>query len=212
METDKLIATLAADARLARSSFETKMASAIGAGLTVIIITFAFFLGPRADIASAALTWPFLLKPAIALLLFLGAVVCLRAIARPAFRLGWTSFALLMAPALLGLGLVIELTATPADRWFRELVGNNALACLTAIPALAALPLLGLLLALRHGATVHPRRAGALAGLAAAGLAAAFYALNCTDDSPLFVATWYSLAAALVASAGAVLGGRWLRW
>ncbi|MGA7427255.1 MAG: NrsF family protein, partial [Rhodoplanes sp.] len=33
-----------------------------------------------------------------------------------------------------------------------------------------------------------------------------------TDDSPLFVATWYSLAITLVVAVGAVLGPRVLRW
>jgi hypothetical protein len=46
----------------------------------------------------------------------------------------------------------------------------------------------------------------------AAGLAATLYASHCADDSPLFVATWYSLAIALVVAAGAWLGPRVLRW
>jgi hypothetical protein len=41
--------------------------------------------------------------------------------------------------------------------------------------------------------------AGAIAGLAASGIAATFYATNCTDDSPLFVITWYPLATGFVA-------------
>ncbi|MGA8293552.1 MAG: NrsF family protein, partial [Rhodoplanes sp.] len=53
---------------------------------------------------------------------------------------------------------------------------------------------------------------GASAGLVAAALAATVYAAHCTDDSPLFVATWYSLAIALVVAVGAVLGPRVLRW
>ena len=54
--------------------------------------------------------------------------------------------------------------------------------------------------------------AGAVAGLVAGGVGATLYAMHCTDDSPLFVALWYSLAVALVALAGAA-AGRWLlRW
>jgi hypothetical protein len=37
------------------------------------------------------------------------------------------------------------------------------------------------------------------------------YAAHCTDDSPLFVATWYTLATALVTAIGALLGVRFLR-
>jgi hypothetical protein len=50
---------------------------------------------------------------------------------------------------------------------------------------------------------------GAVAGLIAGGIAATFYAAHCVDDSPLFVATWYTLALALVTLAGA-LAGRWV--
>nr|WP_271570195.1 NrsF family protein [Bradyrhizobium sp. CCBAU 11386] len=45
-----------------------------------------------------------------------------------------------------------------------------------------------------------------------AGLAATPYASHCTDDSPLFVATWYTLAAALVAAVGALVGSKVLRY
>jgi hypothetical protein len=50
------------------------------------------------------------------------------------------------------------------------------------------------------------------AGLLAGGMGAALYAMHCPDDSPLFVATWYGLAIAVVATLGAVLGSRVLRW
>ncbi len=59
---------------------------------------------------------------------------------------------------------------------------------------------------------VAPALAGALAGLVSAGLAATLYASHCTDDSPLFVATWYTLATALVTAIGALLGAKVLRY
>jgi hypothetical protein len=46
----------------------------------------------------------------------------------------------------------------------------------------------------------------------ASGIAATLYASHCTDDSPLFVATWYSLAIGMVALVGYVIGSRVLRW
>ncbi|MCC8951144.1 DUF1109 family protein, partial [Bradyrhizobium sp. Arg62] len=58
----------------------------------------------------------------------------------------------------------------------------------------------------------RPAVAGAIAGLLSAGLAATVYASHCTDDSPLFVATWYTLATAIVASVGALMGNRALRY
>jgi hypothetical protein len=65
---------------------------------------------------------------------------------------------------------------------------------------------------LRHGAPTRPAVTGAIAGLMSAGLAATLYASHCTDDSPLFVATWYSIATALVAAIGALAGPRLLRF
>jgi hypothetical protein len=76
-----------------------------------------------------------------------------------------------------------------------------------------SLPLLvASLIGLRHGAPTRPAVAGAIAGLVSAGLAATLYASHCTDDSPLFVMTWYTIAAALVAVVGALLGARVLRY
>ena len=65
---------------------------------------------------------------------------------------------------------------------------------------------------MRAGAPQTPRVAGALAGLAAAGIAATLYASNCPDNSPLFVASWYPLATLIVAAVGALAGDRLLRW
>jgi hypothetical protein len=45
-----------------------------------------------------------------------------------------------------------------------------------------------------------------------AGLGATFYAAHCADDSPLFVATWYTLAALVVAALGAAIGSKVLRY
>lgn len=83
---------------------------------------------------------------------------------------------------------------------------------------MAAVPLLSLpllaasLIGLRHGAPTRPALAGAMAGLLSAGLAATLYAAHCTDDSPLFVATWYSIATALVTAIGALAGSKVLRF
>jgi hypothetical protein len=51
-----------------------------------------------------------------------------------------------------------------------------------------------------------------MAGLLAGGLAAALYAAHCPDDSPLFVAVWYTLALGIVVGVGAVAGRAVLRW
>jgi hypothetical protein len=93
-----------------------------------------------------------------------------------------------------------------------RLIGNNSKYCLTFIPVIS-LPLLGAaLLGLRHGAPARPALSGAIAGLLSAGFAATLYASHCTDDSPLFVATWYTLATLLVTAVGALAGSKVLRF
>ena len=84
--------------------------------------------------------------------------------------------------------------------------------CLTYVPLIGIGPLVIFLLALRHGAPERPAVAGAVAGLLAGGIAATFYAAQCTDDSPLFVATWYTIAIAALTLAGAACAHRFARW
>jgi hypothetical protein len=100
----------------------------------------------------------------------------------------------------------------PPDLWGTRLVGTNWLHCLTLIPLFSIAPLAALIVAMRAGAPLHPALTGALAGAAAAGVAATVYATSCTDDSPLFVASWYPLATLVVVAAGALAGRRFLQW
>jgi hypothetical protein len=93
-----------------------------------------------------------------------------------------------------------------------RLVGKNWWTCLMAIPLLSLPLLAGALMGLRHGAPSRPAVAGAIAGLLSAGLAATLYASHCTDDSPLFVAVWYTTATALVTAIGALAGAKLLRY
>jgi hypothetical protein len=44
------------------------------------------------------------------------------------------------------------------------------------------------------------------------GIGATFYAANCNDDSPLFVATWYPLAILGVSATAFLAGKLLLRW
>ncbi|WP_163364559.1 NrsF family protein, partial [Escherichia coli] len=80
--------------------------------------------------------------------------------------------------------------------------------CLVAIPFLGAAPLAAILTAMTTAAPADPARAGAIAGFTAGAIAAVFYGMHCVDDSPLFVATWYTLAIGAMAIAGAAIGRR----
>jgi hypothetical protein len=116
-----------------------------------------------------------------------------------------------LAPALLA-GAAADLMTHAPSEWLSRIIGRNGLLCLTAVPTLAALPLLGLLFAVRHGAPTRPRLAGGRAGVLAGAFGAMLYATHCADDSPLFVLTWYSAAIAITAALGATLGHKFLRW
>jgi hypothetical protein len=169
-------------------------------------------VGPRHDITHAMGTmrfdWKFVDTIALAIPTSLLALRLLR----PGARLGWLMIGLAAPVVALGGSVAMELMMIPRDLWLTKMIGSNAVHCLTLIPILSIAPLAALLFVMRWGAPASPRIAGAVAGLAAAGLAATLYATNCTDDSPLFVATWYVLATAVVVIVGAIVGDRLLRW
>lgn len=209
MNTDDLIRTLAADAAPAPPVGRI-LRPALAAGLAASLVLFLATLGPRPDFAQAAETLRFVVKPFFPAILAICAFVVAARLWRPGARVPLAL--LVVAPALLAIAVGLELTAEPAARWGALLVGANAAKCLTFIPIFAAAPLAAMLYGLRHGAPTRPALAGAVAGVAAAGIGATLYALHCPDDSPLFVAAWYGAATALVAGAGALLGARFLRW
>jgi hypothetical protein len=119
---------------------------------------------------------------------------------------------LIAAVAFLVLLVTYDVVGHGTEAWRGRLLGKGILPCLTLIPALAALPLAASLFALRNGATTAPAMSGALAGLGSAGLAILGYGLFCNEDTPLFIATWYSLAAVITGLVGAILGLRMLKW
>jgi hypothetical protein len=114
--------------------------------------------------------------------------------------------------AFLALLFATDLVFRGPDGWLVRMFGKSVVVCLMVIPLLALPPLVVSLHALLGGATTSPTFAGGLAGLASAGAAIIAYGVFCTEDSLVFVATWYSLAAILVAGLGAVLGRTLLRW
>ena len=212
MRTDDLVDALVADRNAPQSSFARAFALAIAIGFAVSAVLFWVTLGPRADIAVAAGTVRFDLKIVEALLLAATAFALVFRLAQPGAGTRLQKAMTAAAPVLLAIAVIAELFAIPAGQWQAELVGSNSFVCLTAIPLLSLPLLAALLLAMRHGAPTSPGAAGAAAGLVAGGLAAALYGLQCIDDSPLFVAVWYSIAIAAVTVLGALLGRRLLRW
>ncbi|KEQ07050.1 MULTISPECIES: NrsF family protein [Pseudorhizobium] len=211
MKTDELINLLSQDSAV-RFRFGQALAVALLAGVLLAGLFFFAAMGFRPDIYAALESLRFIFKLVVTLALFLAASNLMVQIGRPGARLQWPAVTLVLVPLLLVGAVVAELAAVPSARWGAQMIGRNAHECLSLIPLLSIGPLSAFILALRQGAPQHPGRAGAVAGLAAGGLAAAFYASNCTDDSPLFVALWYTLAIGIVTGAGYLAGKRWLTW
>jgi hypothetical protein len=211
MTTDDLIRALAADRYVGRKPGMVLLFALLPA--TVFVAVFFFTrIGFRDDIDAALHTVRFLFK-FVVIVPF--AVVTFGALFRstgPVPAPGWWERLLPLPSILLGAGVAAELLTIPRSDWIVRLIGSNAVNCMTLIPMLASGPLVLLIVALKSGAPAHPGLSGATAGLAASGLAAVFYALNCFDDSPLFVITWYPLAILAVVSAGYLAGVRYLRW
>ena len=212
MDTDRLIRTLASDNAQRAASMQSAWAMAGLASLIIAASVFFAAIGPRPDIAVAASTPRFLFKFVVTLALLATALAALNALARPGASMRAALPGLLVSPGLLLMAVGAEMMAVPADQLRDRWVGDNSLICMTFIPLIGVGPLAVFLFALRHGAPTTPSLAGAVAGLVAGGLAATFYAAHCTDDSPLFVATWYPLAIALLVAAGGLAGRMIARW
>ncbi len=211
METETLVEALATD-KIVPWTLERSIRLALIAGNIIAGIMFFGGIGFRPDIVFAMGTTRFLVKFTVTLPLALAATAAMLRAAQPGASFGVRGWALALSPIILISAVLIELVTVPLSLWGTRIIGTNAQNCLTLIPLLSIGPLVCLLLALRNGASTRPGLAGAIAGLAASGIAATFYATNCTDDSPLFVVTWYPVATGFVAFIGYLSGLRFLRW
>lgn len=213
METDQLIRTLAADNAHRARPVGLALALALLLAAPVSLAIFLAELGVRPDVMTAMRNPFFDLKFAVTLTLAISAIAISLHLSRPEASLRGWAWLLLIPIGLLVAGIGGEMMMMPQrPSMMMRLVGRNAWNCLTSIPLMAMPLLAAALLGLRHGAPTRPAVAGAIAGLLSAGLAATLYASHCTDDSPLFVATWYTIAAALVTAIGALAGPKVLRF
>ena len=211
MRTENLITALVADGASITPIART-VALAVACGFALSAAVFFWQLGWRPDIGEARGSLRFLFKFVVTATLLVPAAILVARLARPDAGLGLWGWALLIAPLLLVAGSSADLMASPSNVWTTKLIGKNAAACVTLILLLSIAPLAALLFALSEGAPAEPRLTGAVAGIVSGALAATLYAMHCTDDSPLFVATWYTIAIGIMALAGSLLGARLLRW
>jgi len=211
MKTEQLVEVLVADRAAGRRPISRSLGLALAAGIALSLVVFFLTLGIRPDIRPALATWRFDLKIVTVVLgLVLAFGVC-RDCARPDMP-RHPLRRLLPLLALLVAAVGIELALVPEPAWRQRLIGSNSMICLPMVPILSLAPLAAVLWMLRRAAPASPALAGAAAGLVAAFSGATLYAFHCFDDSPLFVATWYTLATLAMVAVGAFAGHRLLRW
>ncbi len=211
MKTDDFIKALAQDSSV-KWRFGKAFAAAFAGGAVITAVLFFSSIGFRPDVEAAMHTGRFLFKFVVTLTLATTATGLVLRMAQPCAPLGLWGRAVVAAPVLLAVAVMIELVVMPSSTWEGRWIGSNARYCMMLIPLLAIGPLACILYVLRQGAPENPGLTGAIAGLVASGIGTTFYASHCSDDSPLFVATWYPLATGIVVLAGYFLGRRLLRW
>jgi len=214
MRTDELINTLVADHALRPrpKPIQRSLAMAIIAGSAVSVALFSLTLGVRPDILSALITWRFDLKLGDNLVLVIVATWGALRLSSPTTT-PLSAMRTLLVPALLLLvAVVYELVTIPASTWPSRAMGVNGVMCLANIILLSLVPLSAVVYALRQGAPMSPAVTGAAAGLLAGAVGGTIFAMHCTNDSPLFVAIWYTLATGLIALTGLMIGRYVLRW
>ena len=213
MKTDDLIAVMIAGHRpvdtgwLRRATWLCALAA-----LTITVLLVLLVLGARLDFASAWSTPPVIAKALLGASVAGIALTLFQRSLRPGLKPGG-SLPLVALPILIVAGgAALTLAQAPVEQWSGLIFGRNWRACLIAVPLYALVPLAILLGLARHGAPVDGKLTGACAGLASAGLATIAYSLHCPDDTAPFLATWYTIATAVVASLGTLVLPRLLRW
>lgn len=212
MKTGELIRALAADSAARPVPLRQSFAAALIPGVVIALGLFLAVLGPRPHLLALLSEPRVVFKLCLPVLLAVLSVPLVLRLVKPGSPLRLPLILLAIVPLLLAAANMAELFAVPSALWGERLMGYKPIACFLSILMLAVAPLAAVLVALRQGAPEHPICAGAAAGLLAGAVGAAIFAPHCQNDSPLFVAVWYSLAIGVVAAFGAVAGARLLRW
>lgn len=212
MDTDHLIRTLTADNDMHERPVGNVLLVALVLAVPVSTALFLAGLGMRPDVMTAMGNPFFDLKFAVTIALAGAAIAISLHLSRPEASLGRWAWLLAIPVGLLGIGMMGEMMMPNRAPMSERLIGSNSRLCMVAIPLLSLPLLAAALVALRRGAPSRPAVAGAFAGVLSAGLAATLYASHCTDDSPMFVATWYTIGVVFVAGLGALAGARILKF
>ena len=212
MKTDDLIRALAADQEPAGPPPGLSLALAGALGFLISAAAFGWLIGLRPGLSELITSLPFMLKPVETGLLVVVAAIGLTRLARPGVPLGGVVLVGALVPAIVIAALAVELMSVPRSEWLVRLAGAHWYICLLNMVLLSLPILAALLFGLRYGAPTRPTVAGAGAGLLAGALSTTLYISHCPDDSPIFVAAWFTLAILIATGIGAIAGSRLLRW
>lgn len=211
--TDDLIARLATDLRpVPRHAMRRLVLAAWLPALVVSALLMWFWLGPRADLATAPGTMMFWTKFSYTLALAAFGGVATLALARPDGRIRWPWIAALALLGALVIGAFWQLARAEPGGMMPLITGSSNLVCPWYIVALSLPILAATLWALRRLAPTRPTLAGFATGLFSGGTGAWVYAFHCGENGMMFLALWYTLGILIVAALGAVLGRLLLRW
>lgn len=211
MKTEDLISALSRGIEPAeRPRWRMNLAITLLVGLVVAAALVAIGLGVRPDIGTARM--PVMMK---ALFSALAAAVILPVavqLMKPGRPLGWRIGAVVLFAGVCAIATLIALIGEEPGERMNAWMGGTAPWCVVLIPILAA-PVAALLTwFMRAFAPTRITLAGAAIGALSGGIGAMAYAMYCPTDSVAFVTTWYTLAIAVCAALGALIGSKFLRW
>lgn len=212
MKTDDLIRALAADQKRPGPPPALALLLAAAGGLAISAILFALWVGLRPGLGELLISLPFMLKPLEMLLLVAASAAMVLRLVTPGRSARAAALVAAAVPAIMIAALAAELMLVPRSEWLTRLAGVHWYICVMNMVLLALPMLAAILFGLRFGAPTRPSLAGAAAGLLSGALSATLYISHCPDDSPIFVAAWFTLAIAIMTGLGALLGARLLRW
>lgn len=212
MKTDELIRALSADKEPSGPAPGLALALAGAIGFVLSVLLFLWLVPFRPDLGEAMRSFPFMLKPVEMGILVVASALALLRLAQPGASLGRVLSVAALVPAIMVAALGFELASVPRVQWLDRLAGVHWYICVMNMVILSLPILAALLVGLRFGAPTRPALAGAGAGLLAGAIAASLYISHCPDDSPIFVAAWFTAAIAVATGIGAMAGSRVLRW
>ena len=211
MKTDQLIDMLAKNVEpMERPRWARRLAMTLALGLIAAALLVIATVKMRPDIGTSMMA--VLMKAGFSALAAAVTLPLVMRLMRPGRPLGWRVAAVLAFFGICVLATAIALMGMPSEARMHAWTGGYFPWCIVAIPLLAAPTAAGLVWVMRALAPTRLTLSGAAIGALSGGVGAMAYAMYCPVDSVAFVTTWFVVAIAICAAAGALVGAKLLRW